>query len=256
MRYFIQLSYKGTRYHGWQTQPNSSSVQQTLEEALSKVLRSGITVTGAGRTDTGVHARCMYAHFDVEKLKLPPERLSHALNTMCGRDIAVQRVFAVPDDLHARFSATSRTYRYFVHFSKDPFLDDLSWQAPFALDVNAMNEAAGTLLSVSDFTSFAKLHADTKTNICNVTKALWNSALTPMGNPALVFEITADRFLRNMVRAVVGTLVEVGRGKLSLEDFGKIVEAKNRCAAGNSMPAHALYLWDILYNGLHPNTEP
>lgn len=247
MRYFIQLSYNGGSFCGWQRQPNAPSVQQTLEETLAKVLRTEVPVTGAGRTDTGVHARRMYAHFDVDELRLPADRLAYSLNTMCGRDIAVQRIFPVADDLHARFSATARTYRYFVHFAKDPFLQGLSWQAPFRLDADAMNQAADILLHTSDFTSFAKLHTDTRSNICHVSRALWTPALTPMGAPALVFEITADRFLRNMVRAVVGTLVEVGRGKLDLEGFRRVIEAKNRCAAANSMPAHALYLWDVSY---------
>lgn len=247
MRYFIQLSYNGARFCGWQRQPNAPSVQQTLEEALRKVLRAEVPVIGAGRTDTGVHARRMYAHFDVDRLPLPPDRLAYSLNTMCGRDIAVQRIFPVSDDLHARFSATARTYRYLVHFAKDPFLQGLSWQAPFPLDPQTMNRAAELLLHTSDFTSFAKLHADTRTNICRVTHALWTPSLTPRGEMALVFEITADRFLRNMVRAVVGTLVDVGRGKLSLSAFQAIIDAKNRCAASTSMPAHALYLWDVSY---------
>lgn len=246
-RYFIQLSYNGSPFHGWQRQPNAPSVQQRLEEALAKVLGTEVPVIGAGRTDTGVHARCMYAHFDTDRLQLDPARLAYSLNTMCGHSIAVQRLFRVPDELHARFSATSRTYRYLVHFAKDPFLNGLSWQAPFQLNLEAMNEAARILYHTDDFTSFAKLHADTKTNICKVTKAVWTPSVTAIGAEAMVFEIKADRFLRNMVRAVVGTLIEVGRGRLSLDGFRNVVEAKNRCAAGNSMPAHALYLWDISY---------
>lgn len=255
MRRFIELSYRGTRFHGWQRQPNAISVQQTLEEALSRVLRRDISVTGAGRTDTGVHARCMYAHFDTDGfLPVSDDRLSSALNTMCGPDIAVRRVFPVSDDLHARFSALQRTYRYRLHYGKDPFLQGLSWQASSLLDMEAMNRAAAILLTVDDFTSFAKLHSDAKTNICRLTKAVWTPITTESGMSGLMFEISADRFLRNMVRAVVGTLVEVGRGRLTLDGFNRIIEARDRCAAGNSMPAHALYLWDITYNFDSPCT--
>lgn len=253
MRRFIRLSYHGGNYHGWQRQPNAPSVQQTIEEALGKVLRRPVQVTGAGRTDTGVHARCMYAHFDFQgELPVSDIRLTAALNTMCGRDISVSEVFPVDDDLHARFSAKERTYRYFVHYGKNPFLEGLSWQSPSQLDVQAMNSAAAMLAGVEDFTSFAKLHSDSRTNICHVTRALWTPFERADGTPGIMFEISADRFLRNMVRAVVGTLVEVGRGRTSHDGFREIIEAKDRCRAGNSMPAHALYLWSIKYNFQQP----
>lgn len=253
MRYFIELSYSGLPYHGWQRQPNATSVQQMVEESLATILRAEVPVTGCGRTDTGVNARRMYAHFDVDSLQIPEERLANSLDNMCGRYIAVHRVFGVPDELHARFSATSRTYRYLVHFRKDPFLNNLSWRAAAPLDMAAMNEAAAILLETDDFTSFAKLHSDAKTNICKVTQAVWLPSTTPQGDPSLIFQITADRFLRNMVRAVVGTLVEVGRGKMTIEEFRNVVSAKNRCAAGNSMPPHALYLWEVVYDGAPSN---
>lgn len=248
MRRFIELAYRGTAFHGWQRQPNACSVQQTLEEGLTRILRRPIEIVGAGRTDTGVHARRMFAHFDCEEpLKIADRRIAASLNTICGRDIAVLDIFPVADDMHARFSATERTYRYFAHFEPNPFLRDLSWHTPRNLDVDAMNRAAEILVDTEDFTSFAKLHTDVKTNICHVRKACWTAVTTFTGSEGLVFEISADRFLRNMVRAVVGTLVEVGRGKLTIRDFQEIIDARNRCAAGQSMPAHALYLWDVKY---------
>lgn len=242
MRYFLRLSYDGTRFHGWQRQPNAGSVQQTLEDALSVMLRRRVEITGSGRTDTGVHARETYAHFDTDEPLTDTGRFLTSLNRLCGRDIAVSELLPVKDDAHARFDATSRTYKYFVHFRKDPFLQNLSWET-HPLELERMNEAAQLLLATEDFTSFAKLHSDSKTNICHVTQALW----TPHGDNGAVFTITADRFLRNMVRAVVGTLVEVGRGKTGIEDVKAIIESKNRCSAGVSMPAHGLYLWHVAY---------
>ena len=247
MRYFMEISYLGARFHGWQRQPNALGVQQCLEEALCRLQRTETPLTGAGRTDTGVNARRMFAHFDVDSLRLPPQRTAASLNTMCGPDIAVRRVFPVAQEAHARFSATSRTYRYFVHHGKNPFADPLSWRAPMPLDVDAMNEAADLLPDYDDFTSFAKLHSDAKTNICRLRKALWSPCLTVDGAPGLMFEITADRFLRNMVRAVVGTLVDVGRGKLSISGFRRVVECRNRGGAGTSMPPEPLFLWDVEY---------
>lgn len=242
-RYFIEIAYRGTDFHGWQSQPNAVSVQQTIEENLSTVLRRPVPITGAGRTDTGVHALQMFAHFDVEELPVPADKLVASLNNMCGKDIAIKRIFEVSPDLHARFSAISRTYNYFIHFNKDPFLSDRSCRSSVRLDVDAMNEAAGLLLETSDFTSFAKLHSDAKTNICKVYKAEWSV----IGQDRIVFTIKADRFLRNMVRAVVGTLVEIGRGKMTLEGFRNVIEKKDRCAAGSSMPAHALFLTEVEY---------
>lgn len=247
MRYFLQLAYDGAGFHGWQTQPNACSVQQTIEEALCKVLREPVKLTGAGRTDTGVNARRMFAHFDVPTPIADSKKLLSGLNRLVGRGIALQRLIGVSDDAHARFDATSRTYKYYVIFEKSPFLSSSSWHSPALLDVKAMNEAASVLLDTQDFTSFAKLHSDSKTNICRVTEAKWENFDNIYTVPGIEFTITADRFLRNMVRAIVGTLVEVGRGKLSIEDFKRIINQRDRCAAGTSMPPQALFLWDITY---------
>lgn len=246
-RYFLKLSYDGTPFHGWQSQPNANSVQQTLEEALSTILGVPTPITGAGRTDTGVNARVMYAHFDTEKALPAPQKLLTGLNKLVGRGIAVSEIIPVHADAHARFDATEREYKYFVIFEKSPFLDYTSWRSPAALDVEKMNLAAERLLQVKDFTSFAKLHSDAKTNICDVREARWEKYTNQYGIPGIVFTIKADRFLRNMVRAVVGTLVDVGRGKISLDRFNQIIEEKDRCSAGTSMPPQALFLWDIRY---------
>jgi len=252
-RYFIRLSYRGCNYHGWQRQPNDCSVQQTVEEALSTVLRIPVSIVGAGRTDTGVNARTMYAHLDLPWKQLPVDAgiLLRGANRLVGTDIAIHSIFRVPDNAHARFDATSRSYRYFTHTGKNPFLYPLSWQAPINLDYDTMNRAAEILLETSDFTSFSKLHTDVRTNICRVSRAEW---IFENGN--YVFVISADRFLRNMVRAIVGTLVDVGRGKISIDNFREIISSKDRCAAGTSMPGHALFLWDIIYpDGLLPENE-
>ena len=247
MRYFLKLAYNGTPYHGWQSQPNASSVQQTLEEAMSVIFRREMKLTGAGRTDTGVHARMMYAHFDVDETIADGRSLITSLNRMAGAAIAVQDLIPVPDDAHARFDAIERTYKYFVIFEKSPFLTDSAWHCQSPLDLKRMNEAAAILMQTADFTSFAKLHSDAKTNLCKVTRAEWNEYDNVYGVPGIVFTITADRFLRNMVRAVVGTLVDVGRGRLTVDDFAEVVRKKDRCAAGTSMPPQALYLWDVKY---------
>ena len=252
MRYFITLSYDGTLYHGWQIQPNGDSIQQRLQEALSTLLRRPIEVVGAGRTDTGVHARMMVAHFDLDSpqsSEFSPSMgelegvLPYKLNKLLPQDIAVQEVKQVPDDMHARFSATSRTYHYFIHTCKDPFLRDYSWQVPYKLDFERMNQAAQVLLEYSDFTSFSKVNTDTKTNLCDIKEAHWDEVAPTQWR----FTITANRFLRNMVRAIVGTLVEVGRGKIGIEDVRRIIEAKDRCCAGESVPGKALFLVDIKY---------
>ena len=243
-RYFLRLAYRGAPFHGWQVQPNAVSVQGEVEKAMSVVLRTHISVVGAGRTDTGVNARTMYAHFDFEG-ELPEKgRLLVSLNRLLGRDIAVHDIIPVHAGAHARFDASERSYKYFVSFEKTPFFYPLSWHCPKGLDITLMNEAARLLLDTADFTSFAKLHSDAKTNICKVTKAEWSLE----GGSIAVFSITADRFLRNMVRAIVGTLIDVGRGKLSLEGFRRIIERKDRCAAGQSMPGEALFLWDVKYD--------
>lgn len=247
MRYFLEFAYDGGAFHGWQRQPNASSVQQTIEEALTVVMGSPISVTGAGRTDTGVHARQMYAHFDTEKEIDDPRRLLRSLNRMCGRDIALRRLIPVAEGAHARFDATERSYKYFVVFEKAPFLRDYVWESPTSLDVERMNEAAVILTETKDFTSFAKLHSDAKTNICDVRKAVWEAYDNQFGVPGIVFTITADRFLRNMVRAVVGTLVDVGRGRLTVDEFRNVIKAADRCSAGTSMPPQALFLWTVEY---------
>lgn len=242
-RYFMRLSYRGAPFHGWQTQPNAVTVQETVERALSTVLRTPTKITGAGRTDTGVNASCMWAHFDTTAPIGHAEGLIRGVNSLVGRDIAIHEIREVAADAHARFDATSRTYHYYTHAGKSPFLYPLSWQEPPGLDFAAMNRAARMLLEVEDFTSFAKLHSDAKTNICHVTRAEWVE--TPQGH---CFIITADRFLRNMVRAVTGTLVEVGRGKLDTTGLMRVIDARDRCEAGTSMPAHPLFLHEVTYS--------
>lgn len=245
-RYFMRLSFRGAPFHGWQSQPNAISVQSVVENALQTVFRREIPIVGAGRTDTGVNARTMFAHFDLDGDLPDKGRLLVSLNRLVGKDIAIHDIFGVSDKSHARFDATERTYKYFVSFEKNPFSYPLSWFCPSKLNISIMNEAAQLLLRTSDFTSFAKLHSDVKTNICDVRHAQWIMEHDSMA----VFTISADRFLRNMVRAIVGTLVDVGREKISLEEFKKIIEAKNRCSAGQSMPGEALFLWDIKYDNL------
>lgn len=243
MRFFITLSYDGTRFHGWQIQPNGISVQEELQRGLSLLLRRETAVTGAGRTDTGVHARMMVAHFDVEQLPMDCRQLAYKLNKLLPQDIAIQHIDPVADDMHARFSAVSRTYYYYLHTVKSPFLRRYSCELHYPLDFSRMNEAAAMLTAYEDFGAFCKSHADVKTTLCQVSKAEWRQT----GDHEWLFEITANRFLRNMVRAVVGTLIEVGRGRLSLDDFRRVVEGKCRTEAGESMPAHALFLQRITY---------
>ena len=242
MRYFMRLAYRGANYHGWQVQPNGITVQEAVERALRIVMGHDTPVTGAGRTDTGVNAAMMVAHFDVEHEITDTGTLSRSLNGLLGRDVAIYSVFPVASDAHARFDATKRTYKYFTHSVKSPFLYPLSWQYHGTLDFDKMNRAASRLPGYTDFTSFSKLHTDVATNNCKVSEAYWE----PQGEQ-MVFTICADRFLRNMVRAVVGTLVDVGRGKISEDDFCRIIERKDRCAAGASMPGNALFLWRIEY---------
>ena len=242
MRFFVTFSYDGSRYHGWQIQPNGDSVQAQLQRALSLLLRSEIIVTGAGRTDAGVHARMMVAHFDTDS-EIDGRQLVYKLNKLLPRDIAVSKVERVADDLHARFSATSRMYRYYLHTEKNPFLSSTSCESHYSLDFKKMNEAAEALMQYDDFGAFCKAHADVKTTLCHVTIAEWHQTSAS----TWYFEIRANRFLRNMVRAVVGTLIEVGRGRLTIEEFRKVIEGKKRTEAGESMPAHALFLEDITY---------
>lgn len=243
MRYFIWFSYDGTGYHGWQTQPNGITVQSELERCLSMLLREKINVTGAGRTDTGVHARRMAAHFDIEQLPMSEKDLAHKLNGLLPYDIGVERIERVADDLHARFSAVARTYHYYIHTRKDPFLRNYSLEIHYQLDYELMNEAGRILMEYDDFGAFCKAGSDVKTTICHVTHAQWHK-ISPI---SWYFEITANRFLRNMVRAVVGTLIEVGRGKMSLDEFRQVIEGGRRTQAGESMPAKALFLEDVRY---------
>lgn len=242
MRYFIYLSYDGTAYHGWQIQPNAISVQSEIERCLSTVLRQPTPIVGAGRTDAGVHARLMAAHFNSSE-ELDCQQLTYRLNRILPPDIAIYRIERVADDLHARFSATSRTYHYYIHTQKSPFCRQYSLFTHYNLDFDKMNEAAQHLLTVKDFASFCKTGSDVKTTFCDVRVAKWVE--TSPGE--WYFEITADRFLRNMVRAVVGTLVDVGRGRLSLEDFKKVVDSHKRTEARESMPPQALFLENITY---------
>ena len=244
-RYFIYLCYDGSAYHGWQIQPNGSSVQEVLMQALSTLLRRPVEVTGAGRTDAGVHARLMVAHFDADA-PLDTALLTDKLNRLLPPDVAVYRVVPVRPEAHARFDATYRTYAYYVSTSKSPFNRRYSYRLFRTPDFDAMNRAASQLLLHTDFTSFSKLHTDVKTNNCRVTRAEWACR----GDGLYVFTITADRFLRNMVRAIVGTLFVVGRGKMTPEQFCEIIEAKDRCKAGTSAPAEGLYLVDVKYDYL------
>ena len=260
MRYFIFFGYDGTNYHGWQIQPNANSVQQELQRALSTLLRKDIEVVGAGRTDTGVHARHMAAHFDWEateasvgesasetidsKLPMPLDQLAYRLNRILPRDIAVYEVREVSPEMHARFSATSRTYHYYIHTRKDPFERHYSLQMNYPLDFDKMNKAAELFLHHEDYAAFCKAGGDNKATICHVTAARW----VQTSPTTWYFEITANRFLRNMVRAVVGTLIDVGRGKITMQQFVDILHNGTRSDAGESMPGNALFLENVEYN--------
>lgn len=241
-RYFIFFAYDGRHYHGWQQQPNAVSVQQTLQQALTTLLRQNVEVVGAGRTDAGVHARQMVAHFDVQTIS-DPLQLVYRLNRLLPKDISVSKIISVDNDMHARFSARSRTYHYYIHTQKTPFLHSYSCFLTYPLDFGLMNQAAAHLLTVSDFAAFCKSHTDVKTTLCHVTEARWVQDSAYEWH----FVITANRFLRNMVRAIVGTLIDVGRGRITLDDFMHIVALQKRTEAGESMPAHALFLEKIEY---------
>ena len=287
MRYFIYLQYDGTNYHGWQTQPDCVSVQETIEQKLSLLLRRELFIVGAGRTDAGVHARLMVAHFDYEPDDNSPSSLVHRqpstvhcepctmnsepctvnpepctvncqqlafkLNGILPPDIAILRIVPVRDEAHARFSALSRTYRYYVTAQKSPFDPLYTMHTYREYDVPLMNEAASHLFDYIDFTSFAKLHTDVKTNNCRIMQAHWDVVPQQFIAPGrgagdvLVFTVQADRFLRNMVRAIVGTLLLVGRHKLTVEQFCRTIELKDRCQAGDSVPASGLFLEDVEY---------
>ena len=242
-RYFIHMAYNGSRYHGYQIQPHSTSVQQTLEQCLSLKLGQAIAITGCGRTDTGVHARNYYAHFDLENAIGNAERLVNQLNAFLPPDIVIYRIFEVKAEAHARFDALSRTYHYYITRTKNPFHLDDAFFLYGHLDVEKMQQAANLLFEYVDFTSFSKVHTQVKTNNCRIMEARWLEQ-----DGLLVFRIKADRFLRNMVRAIVGTLLEVGKGNMPLEGFRAVIEQKDRCEAGVSVPAHALFLEDVEYD--------
>jgi len=241
-RYFIELAYKGTRFHGWQIQPNAVSVQESIERALSTILREEISVTGAGRTDTGVHASYFVAHFESLNDDIDNQYLVHKLNSFLNDDLVIFSITKVNCHAHARFDAFSRTYQYHLNLRKDPFLLETSWFFYQQPDVEKMNEASRILYEYIDFTSFSKLHTDAKTNNCKVHLAEWIQ-----NDSNIIFTVKADRFLRNMVRALVGTILQVGTGKEDLDSFRAIIEQKDRCAAGLSVPAHGLFLTNIEY---------
>ena len=240
MRYLIHLAYNGANYCGWQTQPQLPTVQYTIEQALTTLLRTPVAIVGCGRTDTGVHASDFYAHFDLEEPM--PDNLVFKLNCFLPPDIAIFDISPVADNFHARFSATARTYQYHVSSARLPFAQGLYNRIYFEPDMEAMNRAAEVLMEYTDFTSFAKLHTDNKTNICHLREAHWDRV-----GKQIVFTITANRFLRNMVRAVTGTLLDVGRGKLDIDGLRAIIEKKDRCAAGVSMPPQGLFLTKVEY---------
>ena len=241
LRYFIKFSYNGTHYHGWQAQPNAISVQEVLNNGLSTILNTSVDCMGAGRTDTGVHAMQMYAHFDCETAIDIPNTI-HKLNSFLPKDIVVFDIIAVSETAHARFDATKRTYEYHIHTYKNAFLSEQSWFYQPKLDVALMNQAAAILLNHTDFQCFSKVHTEVNTFDCTIYEAFWTQK-----DSQLVFTISADRFLRNMVRAIVGTLVNIGLHKITLADFTAIIESKDRNNAGFSVPAHGLYLTQITY---------
>lgn len=244
MRYFVELQYDGRAYCGWQRQREQPSVQQTIEQALTTLLREPTEIVGAGRTDTGVHAAYYVAHFDTPRAIRDPEQFRYKLNRILPPDIALHSIIAVDERAHARYSAVEREYRYYIEQRKNPFTRSHLWHYAVALDIEQMNRAAAVLVEERDFTSFAKLHADNKTNICRVTKAEWR--MQPDG--VLCFTIRADRFLRNMVRAIVGTLVDVGRGRYTVEEFAAIVRSRDLSRSSGSAPADGLYLYDVRYD--------
>lgn len=241
MRYFIELAYQGTCYHGWQMQPDAISVQEVLEKTLSLFFRKEIKVVGAGRTDAGVHAKQLFAHFDLDEL-IDAKKIGYKLNSFLPKDISVQNIIQVADKAHARFDACSREYEYIISLRKNPFSQDLAYQMNSAPEIRVMNEAAKILLQYSDFQCFSRSNTDVKTYLCNVTKAVWEQ-----DDFELKFTITANRFLRNMVRAVVGTLLNVGFGKITVDHVHEIIKSKDRSNAGASAPAHGLYLTKVCY---------
>lgn len=242
MRYFLEFSYKGTAYNGWQKQKNSLGIQQVLEEALAKVLRTTVELTGSSRTDTGVHASQQFAHFDLENTIPDTDMLIYKLNGIIPRDIAVKRILAVPEDVNSRFAATHRKYEYRISRLKNPFLIDEVYFLAAPLDVAAMNRAAALLLIHHDFESFSKVHTNVNNFRCTISEAVWIER-----DDLLVFHVQANRFLRGMVRALVGTLLEIGKGKKSMADFEDIILAKDRKKAGAQAPAEGLFLVEVGY---------
>jgi tRNA pseudouridine38-40 synthase len=242
LRYFIELAYNGKAYHGWQKQPNAITVQEVVEDGLAKLLKSNIEIVGAGRTDAGVHAKQMFAHFDYD-CDFDIEKLIFKLNSFLPNDISVQNIVEVKTDAHARFDALSRTYHYKITLKKDVFNCEGSYYVKHYLDIKKMNEAAKILLDYRNFKCFSRSHTDVKTYYCNIMLAKW----TQIENQ-LIFTIKADRFLRNMVRAIVGTMLDIGLGKTNIEGFHKIIKSEDRAKAGASVPAHGLYLYQIEYH--------
>jgi tRNA pseudouridine38-40 synthase len=243
-RYFIKLAYNGTRYHGWQIQQNALTVQQVITDAVKLIWMKDFKMIGCGRTDTGVNALRFYAHFDLQEEKKQEEldELALRLNRYLPEDIVIFSIFPVPPVLHSRYDAVSRTYAYHIHTRKDPFLNSSSWFVHSKLDVELMNRGGEVLLEYEDFTSFSKANLKRKTNLCTITGAKWE-----IDGHRLVFRITANRFLHDMVRAIVGTLVDLGQHKITLEDLRQIIESKDRCSAGESVPAKGLYLTHVEY---------
>ena len=241
MRYFLEFAYKGTNYHGWQYQPNAISVQETLNKAISLILKTEIDLVAAGRTDTGVHAKQMFAHFDYD-IEIDTNFLVHKLNSFLPKDIAVLAIHNVHKDAHARFDATKRTYKYHIHTQKNVFENDSSWYCKNSLNIDLMNKACEILFNHTDFECFSKVHTNVNTFNCKIFEANWKQ-----DNNQLVFTITADRFLRNMVRAIVGTMIYIALEKVSLQEFEEIIQSKDRKKAGFSVPAHGLYLTKVEY---------
>jgi tRNA pseudouridine38-40 synthase len=242
-RYFIKLAYKGKNYHGWQIQENAHTVQAEVNEKLSTLVGEQINVVGCGRTDTGVHARNFFAHFDIASLGMNENQLVYKLDRFLPADVAIFDIFKVKPENHARFSALSRTYKYFISRKKDPFATDFSYHYHGPLDLDGMKFSCASLLGSKDFTCFSKLHTQTSNNICDIKHATWQEL-----DNKLIFTITADRFLRNMVRAIVGTLIEIGQGKLKSADMKSIIDSKDRSQAGFSVPAEGLVLEEVKYD--------
>lgn len=249
IRYFLSLSYKGTAYHGWQTQPNAEAVQEVLQKALKVFFRFDVETLGCGRTDSGVHATQFFAHLDLPaQLTVDREKFLKSINSLLPYDIAVFDLISVTAEAHARFDANLRAYQYHIHFNKDPFKADISWLIKDKLDFSAMQKAASIIKEYDDFGAFCKSNADNFTNICHIQKSEWE--LIPNG---LIYHVSANRFLRNMVRAIVGTLVDVGKGKIPADAMHQIIQSQNRSAAGASVPACGLFLTQVQYPYISSN---